>query len=617
MYPNALALFGLVLLLGHLAAAADVAGQKLITFSADAAAHQISASSDQVAFKVVTDPTGGHLDVTIPPGKEGYPGIAIKPDGATWDLSHFGHVDVRVTNTSAKALRISVRLDDDSDQSRNPWNAEIVPVQAGATETVRVRFGYSWGRKGYALKAGAVSCVMVYLGKAAQEQTFRIESIEAGGMPGEKPAVPPDRQLIKPTKGVLLGAGTKIDASKQIEAKDAVAEIVAGQGGQSLKITCPKSAAQASVRLKPAIGRWDLRDDLQVTVHLHNVGSTPVTLRARIDSAGGGSQWFGDDAPIAADGQKEIVIPFAGTELWDGTHKSGSQFESDAVTGVTIQFMPPEADHTVVVDSIRASMPPAPSLPDWLGKRPPVEGKWTQTLNDNFDGTSVDSSHWDIYGENYWDKQSHFSKDNVIGGGGVVKLRFDKKRGHQNDDPKRFQNDYATGFLNSFGKWAQRYGYFEARMKLPTAPGLWPAFWMMPDRGPGSPDRGSTGHGGMEFDIMEYLTRYGPNRYNIALHWDGYGKEHKSIGTDHIYVQPDKDGFITSGLLWEPGKLTFYCNGVKVAGWKNPRISNVPGYIMFTLPSGGWGGNDLDDTGLPDDFTIDWVRAWQREDLAK
>jgi hypothetical protein len=37
---------------------------------------------------------------------------------------------------------------------------------------------------------------------------------------------------------------------------------------------------------------------------------------------------------------------------------------------------------------------------------------------------------------------------------------------------------------------------------------------------------------------------------------------------------------------------------------------------MFTLPMGGWDNNDLDDARLPDDFTIDYVRVWQRKDLA-
>jgi beta-glucanase (GH16 family) len=121
----------------------------------------------------------------------------------------------------------------------------------------------------------------------------------------------------------------------------------------------------------------------------------------------------------------------------------------------------------------------------------------------------------------------------------------------------------------------------------------------------------------MEFDIMEYLTRWGPYRYNIAMHWDGYGKKHKAIGSDKVYFQPDKDGFVTSGLLWTPGELVLYCNGKEIGRWKNERISTVPADLMFTLPMGGWDNSPLDDSKLPDDFVIDYVRCWQRADLAQ
>ena len=33
---------------------------------------------------------------------------------------------------------------------------------------------------------------------------------------------------------------------------------------------------------------------------------------------------------------------------------------------------------------------------------------------------------------------------------------------------------------------------------------------------------------------MEHLTRWGPTRYNIAMHWDGYGKSHKSTGSEKV-----------------------------------------------------------------------------------
>jgi len=270
------------------------------------------------------------------------------------------------------------------------------------------------------------------------------------------------------------------------------------------------------------------------------------------------------------------------------------------------------------VKAITATIPPA-QTPEWLGQRPPVDGEWTKTFEENFDGSAIDYAKWNIYTENYWDKRSHFSKDNLILGDGVMKLRYTKTRGHANDDPAGKETDYAVGYMDTYGKWTQRYGYFEARAKLPTAPGLWPAFWMMPDRGYDvGPQwkRSDTKFGAMELDILEHLTRWGPNRYNIALHWDGYMKEHKSIGSDRIYVQPDKDGFITSGLLWAPGSLTFYANGQVIGKWENERISNVPSYPILEMVSGGWDNSPIDDAQFPADFVIDYVRCWQRKDLA-
>jgi hypothetical protein len=144
-------------------------------------------------------------------------------------------------------------------------------------------------------------------------------------------------------------------------------------------------------------------------------------------------------------------------------------------------------------------------------------------------------------------------------------------------------------------------------------------FWLMPDRGePVGPQwkRADTGKGAMEFDIMEFLSRWGPYRYNIALHWDGYDKEHKQTGTTTIYFEPDKDGYITAGLLWLPGLAVFYANGKEVARMESSRVSNVQSDIMFTHVTGGWDNNAIDDKTLPDDYIIDYVRAWQRKDLA-
>ncbi|HSU67953.1 MAG TPA: glycoside hydrolase family 16 protein, partial [Tepidisphaeraceae bacterium] len=538
---------------------------------AEGAAARIAPSSKQVTVKSAD---AGALDVSIAAGTQSYPGITITPPGAVWDLSRFGHVEARVANTGTKQIQLSLRVDGADEPSRNPWNSEFEVIPPGQTKSVRVRWGYSFGHRGYMPNTAKIVRVLLFTGKAAADESFRVEAVEAGGLPGEKPPRPPEPLRTLPKEGFLLGGVAPLDAARQVESH---AGVTAEPATGGLRLTFAAGAKpDASAQLKPPAGWWDLRPWTQVTVRARNVGTVPITLRARLESRPGKNDWVPTKSPIAPGAAEEIVLPFSGSSIWTGARSSGSQFASEEATAVAFSADSSSGAGSVLIESVRAARP-VPELPDWLGKRPPVEGKWTQTLNENFDGSTIDPSHWAVVGENYYDRNSHFSPAQTSVSNGMAHLRFERKKGRENDQAKGPETDYATGFLTTFGKWKQQYGYFESRMKLPTAKGLWPAFWMMPDRGPESgANRRSTADGGMEFDIMEYLSRYGPNRYNIAMHWDGYGKDHKSTGTENIYVQPDKDGFITAGLLWLPGKAVYYCNGREIARWENPRIASVP-----------------------------------------
>lgn len=600
--------------------AADPPELPLIDLSAqDALARFVPSTPGQVTVARPADMPG--VVVTCRPGKDSYPGISLKPQAPCWDLSAYGHVDLTVTNVGAVDSAVSLRLDNEGDWTTNPWNSEFTWLKPGQSGVVRVRFGYSWGKPGFKLDPARINQLLVFVNKSEKEQSFRIQSIVAAGVPGEKPPVNPADVRTKPTDGVLLGTGTSIDAATQIVAQGgAKVELITADGTQSLRVTLPDKAPQALAVLKPAVGAWDLRDWLQVKVRVRNDGAVPFTARARLDSQGRTGTWVDATEPIAPGAEQEITVPFAGDMVVlaypGGPKYGGTNFESDRAGGVAVGATG-SGERVLTVLSIQASVPPV-NLPAWLGKRPPVEGNWILTMDENFDGTELDTSRWTIYHPNYWDKRSHFSKDNVILGDGLLRLRFEKKRGHADDDPSKPETDWATGFITSTHKWTQRYGYFECRMKLPRAPGMWPAFWMMPDRGEAAgAARESTSNGGMEFDILEYLSRYGPYRYNIAFHWDDYGKDHKSIGTDRIYFRPDADGFVTAGLLWEPGRATYYVGGQPVAQWTDPRVASVPEYILFTAVSGGWGGNELTGEGLPDDFILDYVRVWQRADWAE
>ena len=613
-----------LLLAAALPAAADGPRMALLDPAEDDLSSRCTPSDGQVTFAK----DASALVVRIAPGEAGWPGLGIKPPGAAWDLSAFGHVEARVVNSGGAAIDVSLRVDNDGAWQDNPWNCESVHLVPGATGVVATIFGHQYGLKpGYPLDPSRVTQVLLFTGRAKEPVAFRVESLCAAGPKGEKPPVRPEDVRIRPPAGRILGPGADpLDAAKQVEARDGATARVERD---ALVVALPAGRTNHEVLVRPAVGRWDLTQATGVRVTLRNTGATKVTPAVQVTS----DRHHGSDAvsaaPLAPGGACAVAVSFAPARPWTGSTSevtrlnaggergTGTDFASDKADAVRVAFAHDGAAE-VRIESIVAEATPA-DLPDWLGRRPPVDGDWSVTFRDEFDGDALDRARWNIHTENYWDKRSHFSKDNILVGGGVARLRMEKKTGPENDDPKRKSTPYAVGYLDTWGRWAQRYGYFEARMKLPTAPGLWPAFWMMPDRGPATDPqwkRAGTGDGGMEFDIMEHLTRWGPHRYNIAMHWDGYGKEHKSVGTSNIYVQPDRDGFITSGLLWLPGSAAYYCNGRLVARWDNARISRVPAYPILYMVTGGWDNSPLDDAQLPADFVIDYVRIWQRADLA-
>lgn len=620
---------------GVAASSAQDAAPTKILFDREHSEFAIKPSSAQVTTEMSAGDAAPGLVVNVAAGPDGYPGITLNTkDGVAWDLSQFGHVEAQVTNLSTKPIGVHLRLDNDADGSQQPFNSESVYLQPGKSGKVSVIFGHSYGRKpSYPLKSAAIVRMLLFIGKAEETKQFRIESITAAGPAGEKPPVDPASIRVLPTNRFIFGGGAPFDLAQQVTTKEG-AEASLAADGKSLRIAFTKRSQ--SVTIKPPQGAWDLRDGYLLRVKIKNVGKETALAGARVLSQPGPteagiSQW---QKGILSGETDEIDVSFIPHLTWQGilnsaktewnpTKGTGTRFISDAATGVEISPLWGRDEEQIgaaefELESIALEAPPL-ELREPLGKRPPVDGDWVPTFAEEFDGDAINLSKWNIYTANYWDKQTHFSRENVFVRDGKAVLRYEKKPGRHNDAPNGKETKYASGFLDTYGKWVQRYGYFEARMKLPKAPGLWPAMWLMPDRGLAEGEqwkRADTGRGGMEFDIMEHLTRWGPYRYNIAFHWDGYGEKHQQTGSQTIYGEHDADGFITVGLLWLPGKAAIYHHGRLVAEWESSRISDVPSDLMFTHVMGGWDNNALDDAQLPAEFVIDYVRCWQRKDLA-
>lgn len=270
------------------------------------------------------------------------------------------------------------------------------------------------------------------------------------------------------------------------------------------------------------------------------------------------------------------------------------------------------------------------SLPSTALANPPLKGKWTLTLDENFNN----------YNQKLWSKGLETNKlhvrrskcfyrdDNVSVANGFLLITSKKEKLKLIDkDGNKKTMKFSSGFVHSFRKFKQKYGYFEIRMKLPQARGLWPAFWLMPDRSkkiqdPQISEMRSTGiekdrkdiisGKGMEIDIMEHLTEWDANKFHYAAHWDGYKTNLKSFrGSQLVGTNPDKDGFRKFGLYWGENILIWFVDDIEIARWQNNRISDVPMYIIINTNMGGWATDHIEKKKLPDQTIIDYVRVWQ------
>jgi beta-glucanase (GH16 family) len=234
----------------------------------------------------------------------------------------------------------------------------------------------------------------------------------------------------------------------------------------------------------------------------------------------------------------------------------------------------------------------AGTVQEWLPPGSPGK-EWKLIWQDEFDGTKLDETKWNRLGD--WKRRDGFwiKEDAYLSGKGTLLLRT-KKDGDR----------YTSGAVNTQGKFEHAFGYYVARCRMPKQGGHWPAFWMMC---PGVGQVGNEGRDGTEIDIVEIPWRDGKVTFN--LHWDGYGKDHKSAGTNTT-IAALTEGFHDYGLLWTKEEYVFYVDGKEVWRTKAGGVSQVPEYLKLTEEIGEWGGG-ITQAQLPDYFEVDYVRVYE------
>ena len=177
---------------------------------------------------------------------------------------------------------------------------------------------------------------------------------------------------------------------------------------------------------------------------------------------------------------------------------------------------------------------------------------------------------------------------------------------------------YSLG-IDTRHTFRQKYGYFEARCRLPKGVGLWSAFWMMPDAFGSEPDDGRTG---AEVDIYEsaYWGNNWPKRNSVssAIHYGSYGDNLHSKGIGRWFVSRPYDSFHTYGIEWNENEYIFYIDGRETGRSDFGGVCRNELYLLLSVEhqAGGWAG-DIRENRPCDmtDFVIDYVRAYQYKEL--
>ena len=151
-----------------------------------------------------------------------------------------------------------------------------------------------------------------------------------------------------------------------------------------------------------------------------------------------------------------------------------------------------------------------------------------------------------------------------------------------------------------------RYGYFEARMKLPPGPGTWPAFWLMslaPAHDPAP---------AVEIDVLEYYGQ-ATDTYQTALHVWYRGKD-KARSRHALHANPVSAASLVGhwhdyGLAVGPQAIVWYLDHAEV--WRQPTPMELAGPLYPLVDMALGGGYPLRGTPSPSVLGLRFVKMWR------
>ncbi len=250
---------------------------------------------------------------------------------------------------------------------------------------------------------------------------------------------------------------------------------------------------------------------------------------------------------------------------------------------------------------------------------------------DEFNSAALDRTKWNVEGPAFWvnnEAQAYVDSAETISftsptgaDGGALTLRPIYKPGTMT--PSGRIADFVSGRINTSQKFDLTYGKVEARIRMPDATGVWPAFWML---GYGNwPDAG-------EIDIMENVGEKG--WVNAAIHGPGYSGNTPLVKRYNFPAGQDVTGWHTYTVERSADTIVFSVDGLEFyrvtramveahGAWRFDRRQ----YLILNFALGGGYPNAVNAVttpyfGLPQTsvdkivrgevaMEVDWVRAWE------
>lgn len=239
-----------------------------------------------------------------------------------------------------------------------------------------------------------------------------------------------------------------------------------------------------------------------------------------------------------------------------------------------------------------------------------THGDKTLVWNEEFNGTSLDSSKWSYeIGQGNWgwgnNEQQYYTNrsDNLEVSNGSLKI-IAKKENYE-------RAKYTSARIITRGKYSFKYGYIEARLAAPSLNGIWPAFWMLGDTftTKGWPYCG-------EIDLMEAINNN--NTVYSTLHWNqgSTSGDYKPIDRGDHCIIDDRTNFHIYGYEWDSESFKAYVDNrlffhIVFKDDAGKDCFKEKFYFLLNVAVGGeWPGYNIGNT-FPQYMSVDYIRVYQ------